>query len=99
MDHFSTLQPIAVARPGLPAALLAFPLACSGPARGPSPETGIAEERAFEEKFNAAYESNDLEAYWSFYAPEMTQFYPQGRLDLADYQKYWNQHVGEGNLL
>jgi ketosteroid isomerase-like protein len=99
MDHFSTLLPIAAARQALLAALLAAPLACSAPGQAPSPEAVIAEVRAFEEKFNEAYESNDLEAYWSFYAPEMTQFYPQGRLDLADYQKYWNQHVGEGNRL
>jgi ketosteroid isomerase-like protein len=99
MESFPDSPPIAAARSVLLAAVLAAPLACAAPGRTPSPEAVIAEVGAFEEKFNQAYESNDLEAYWSFYAPEMTQFYPQGRLDLADYQKYWNQHVGEGNLL
>ncbi len=84
------------------AAALAAGLAAAGCARGSaalSREQAIAEVRDVVERFNKAYESNDLESYWSFYAPEMTQFYPQGRLDLADYQAYWNQHVAEGNRL
>lgn len=105
--HHASSSPRSDSRPGrarvAQAALLlclaALVAACASRPSLPSEEETRAEIRAFVEEFNKAYESNDLEKYWSFYAPEMTQFYPQGRLDLADYQAYWNKHVGEGNRL
>lgn len=94
------------ARPGLPGLALAaaalglvFLAACASRSPNASKDETAAEVRAFVERFNQAYESNDLAAYWQFYAPEMTQFYPQGRLDLPDYRAYWEKHVAEGNRL
>jgi ketosteroid isomerase-like protein len=46
---------------------------------------------------NAAYEANDLSKYFSFYASDFSQFLPDGRTDLAAYQKQWTSYVGDGN--
>lgn len=95
-------RPCGLAGGALSAALLCALLlaACAGGgSASASKEAALAEVRAFVEEFNRAYASNDLPAYWEFYAPEMTQFYPQGRLDLPDYKTYWEKHVGEGNRL
>jgi ketosteroid isomerase-like protein len=39
--------------------------------------------------FNQAYERNDLEEYFSFYADDVTQWFESGRVSLADYKKDW----------
>lgn len=88
-----------VARACVAAVCSVLAAGCAGRSPGSSQEETIAEVRAFIEEFNRVYASNDLAAYWEFYAPEMTQFYPQGRLDLPDYKAYWEKHVGEGNRL
>ena len=49
------------------------------------------------QRANAAYEANDLPKYFSFYATDFSQFLPQGRTDLAGYQKDWTAYIGEGN--
>ncbi|PYT17064.1 MAG: hypothetical protein DMF51_03275 [Acidobacteria bacterium] len=56
----------------------------------------IAEIRDFEDRFNKAYESNDLNAYFDFYTSDMTYFDQQGRLDLPDYRKLWEKEVAGG---
>src|ERR1700746_1380298 len=50
--------------------------------------TPVEEEiKAFEQQANAAYEANDLAKYFSFYAPDFSQFLPEGRTDLPEYQR------------
>jgi len=39
--------------------------------------------------FNQAYERNDLEKYFSYYAEDVTQWFATGRVSLADYKKDW----------
>lgn len=53
--------------------------------------------REMEEKANAAYEANDLPKYFSYYAPDFSQFLPEGRSDLAAYQKEWTEYIQSGN--
>lgn len=59
-----------------------------------SPEQEV---RDFEQRANAAYEANDLQKYFSFYADDFTQYLPEGRSDLAAYKKEWTGYIGEGN--
>ncbi len=39
--------------------------------------------------FNHAYERNDLDEYFSYYADDVTQWFDSGRVELADYKKDW----------
>jgi ketosteroid isomerase-like protein len=55
------------------------------------------EVRDVEQRANAAYESNDLPKYFSFYADDFTQYLPEGRTDLPAYKKGWTGYIGEGN--
>ena len=77
-------------------------LAAGGSAARPAVDKGSAREKAvaeikdFEERFNKAYEANDLRGYFDFYTSDMTQFYQQGRLDLPDYRKLWEKEVADG---
>lgn len=52
---------------------------------------------ALEQKFNALYAANDLPAYFAFYAKDLTQFLPEGRTDLATYEKDWTAYIAAGN--
>jgi ketosteroid isomerase-like protein len=63
----------------------------------PRPATVEDEIKDFEQRANAAYEANDLAKYFSFYAPDFSQFLPEGRTDLAQYRKDWTAYIGEGN--
>ena len=54
------------------------------------------EIRALEDKANAAYAANDLPTYFSFYAPDFSQWLPEGRTDLPSYQKEWTEFVQGG---
>jgi hypothetical protein len=58
-----------------------------------------------EAKMNAAYAANDLAAYFAYYAPDFTQWLPEGRTDLPQYEKEWTKFIqgrrqdgGGGNL-
>lgn len=55
------------------------------------------EIRALEQKFNAAYAVNDLKTYFAYYAPNMVQWLPEGRSDLAGYTKDWTAYIAAGN--
>jgi ketosteroid isomerase-like protein len=78
--------------------VLMVPLACLALAGKPRP--AVEEEiRALEQRINAAYEANDLAAYFSYYAPDFSQFLPEGRSDLAAYRKEWSAYIGEGNRI
>src|SRR5260370_35590158 len=63
----------------------------------PRPAAVEDEIKDFEQRANAAYEANDLAKYFSFYAPDFSQFLPEGRTDLAQYRKDWTAYIGEGN--
>jgi len=63
----------------------------------PQPASVEDEIKDFEQRANAAYEANDLAKYFSFYAPDFSQFLPEGRTDLAQYRKDWTAYIGEGN--
>lgn len=70
-----------------------------GPSKAPSEEAALKEIRDFEERFNKAYESNDLQAYFEFYSDDMTQFWQKGRLDLPDYRVLWGKEIGAGGRM
>ena len=64
----------------------------------PRPAASVEEEiKDIEQRANAAYEANDLAKYFSFYATDFSQFLPEGRTDLAGYQRDWTAYIGEGN--
>jgi uncharacterized protein (TIGR02246 family) len=59
----------------------------------------LAEVRDFTDRFNAAYQSNDMKAYWPFYADDMTQYWEEGRLDIKDYKEYWAKQLADGTKI
>lgn len=52
--------------------------------------------RSLTHAVNAAYAANDLEQYFSYYAPELTQWWPSGRVDLPTYRESWTRFVKGG---
>jgi ketosteroid isomerase-like protein len=79
------------------ALLLMAPIAFLAIQAKPRPAAVEDEIKEFEQRANAAYEANDLPKYFSFYASDFSQFLPEGRTDLAGYQKDWTAYIGEGN--
>jgi len=61
--------------------------------------TALAEIKDFTERFNKAYEANDWKSYWGFYSNDMTQYWEQGRLDIADYKVYWEKQLQAGTKI
>ena len=55
-----------------------------------------AEVRDAEARFNAAYLANDMAAYWPFYDPSLTQWWPEGRVTLPAYQAQWTKLLKDG---
>ena len=58
-----------------------------------------AEEQAVRDAVthcNKAYAANDLPTYFACYAPDLTQWWPEGRVDLAKYDKDWHKFVADG---
>ena len=45
---------------------------------------------------NKAYAANELAAYFACYASDLTQWWPEGRVDLAKYDKDWHKFVADG---
>ena len=84
-------------RSAIVALLLTVPVAFLALPVSPSPPSAEDEIRSFEQRANAAYEANDLPKYFSFYASDFSQFLPEGRTDIAQYQKDWTAYIGEGN--
>ena len=78
-------------------ALVLLPAAALAQAAGAA--AAEKEVRAFIATYNAAYGRNDLDAYFKSFAPELTQWFPSGRVDLASYQASWRKHIGAGNRL
>jgi len=54
------------------------------------------EIRSLEEKMNASYAANDLPTYFAYYAPDFTQWLPEGRTDLPEYEKMWTEFIKGG---
>lgn len=79
------------------ALLLAAPITYVAVQAMPRPAAVEDEIKSVEKNANAAYEANDLPKYFSFYAPDFTQFLPEGRTDLSQYKKDWSAYIGEGN--
>jgi ketosteroid isomerase-like protein len=55
-----------------------------------------AEILELEDQLDEAYESNDLDRYWSFYADDLTQLWDSGRVTLEQYKKDWTALVEGG---
>jgi ketosteroid isomerase-like protein len=53
--------------------------------------------RAVIAAYNADYARNDLDAYFRAFAPDLTQWFPQGRVDLPSYRASWTKYIGAGN--
>lgn len=82
----------------LVAIALFAPVAAAG--QGGAAATAAEQEvRAFIESYNAAYGRNDLDAYFTSFAPDVTQWFPSGRVDLPSYQASWRKYIGAGNRL
>jgi ketosteroid isomerase-like protein len=60
------------------------------------PDNPEEQIRELEDKVNGAYAANDLPTYFSYYAPDFTQWLPEGRTDLPAYQKQWTAFVHGG---
>src|SRR5258706_731013 len=84
-------------RSAIVALLLTVPVAFLALPVSPNPPSVEDEIRSFEQRANAAYEANDLPKYFSFYASDFSQFLPEGRTDIAQYQKDWTAYIAEGN--
>lgn len=48
---------------------------------------------------NIAYAQNDLPVYWTFYAVDLTQWWPEGRVDLPAYKQQWEKFVKDGGRI
>jgi len=46
--------------------------------------------------FNGAYERNELDAYFAYYADDATLWFDSGRVKLADYKRDWYQLIASG---
>src|ERR1700722_7780813 len=49
-----------------------------------------------EQKMNAAYAANDLPTYFAYYSKDFTQWLPEGRTDLPQYEKMWTAFIQSG---
>jgi len=45
---------------------------------------------------NASYAANDLPFYFAYYSPDFTQWLPEGRTDLPQYEKMWTAFIKSG---
>jgi ketosteroid isomerase-like protein len=62
-----------------------------------APAVNVEQEvRDTEVRFNAAYAANDMPAYWAFYDEGLTQWWPDGRVDLPGYKKMWTKLLADG---
>lgn len=79
--------------------VLTSPLVAAGGQQPGPASTAEQEVRAFIATYNAAYGRNDLDAYFRSFAPDLTQWFPSGRVDLPSYQASWRKYIGAGNRL
>jgi len=52
-----------------------------------------------EDKMNAVYAANDLPNYFPYYASDFTQWLPEGRTDLPQYEKMWTAFIHGGGRI
>ncbi|MGA9978473.1 MAG: DUF4440 domain-containing protein [Candidatus Sulfotelmatobacter sp.] len=76
---------------GLTLVLLTPVLPCV--AQTPQAEKEILD---LEQKMNASYAANDLPSYFAYYSPDLTQWLPEGRTDLPQYEKMWTAFIKSG---
>ena len=57
----------------------------------------LKEIRTLEDTMNDAYARNDLPRYFSYYATDFVQWLPEGRTDLAKYERDWTDYIAAGN--
>lgn len=78
--------------------------ACSFSASQSKPGPISEEERArieaeileLNSQLDKAYQSNDLDKYWSFYADDITQIWDSGHVTLEQYKKDWTALIEGG---
>lgn len=68
-------------------------------AQTPAAAAADKEVRTVIADYNAAYGRNDLATYFKAFAPDLTQWFPSGRVDKATYQADWTKYIGAGNKL
>jgi len=62
-----------------------------------SPNTDVANEiRELTVEFNEAYERNELDKYFSYYADDLTQWFESGRVTLEQYKTDWYALIEAG---
>ncbi len=76
-------------------ALVTF--AAPAAAQGTSAATAEAEVRKVIADYNVAYEKNDLDTYFKAFAPDLTQWFPSGRVDLPSYRASWTKTIQSGS--
>lgn len=74
-------------------AVMSFTLVRPGVAQQSQTEKEI---RELEDKMNMEYAANDLAAYFAYYPDDFTQWLPQGRTDLPQYEKEWTAFIQSG---
>lgn len=71
-------------------------VAIAGPAWAQGAATAEAEVRKVIADYNAAYEKNDLDTYFKAFAPDLTQWFPSGRVDRETYRADWTKTIQSG---
>lgn len=66
------------------------------PARHGAQSAAEREVRQFIYRYNGYYANNDLDRYFSSFDPQLTQWWPSGRVDLNTYQTMWRRLVARG---
>lgn len=79
------------------ALVFATALALASPAAAQNAATAEAEVRKVIADYNAAYEKNDLDTYFKAFAPDLTQWFPSGRVDLPSYRASWTRTIQGGS--
>ena len=54
------------------------------------------EARDFILRYNGYYAANDLDRYFAVFDPQLTQWWPEGRVDLKTYETMWRKLVANG---
>lgn len=65
-------------------------------AAGAAQQSTVKEIEELEVAFNEAYERNELDAYFSYFADDVTMWFESGRVNLADYKKDWYALIKAG---
>jgi len=73
--------------------LVALLFAVSASAYGQDAETTIRQASL---DFNLAYENDELEKYFGYYADDVTIWLTEGRVSLEDYKKEWYALIASG---